>query len=1072
MIALFSWQSAFAYNPTDFVISAKTDNAGSSADDQFIIPINTNYTYKYDVDCNDDGVFEATDQTGSYTCDYAGTSGTYTVVIKPSAVGGSFPQIFFNGTGDKDKIIDVVNWGNIQWASMAHSFEGCSNLRVTASDSPDLSNVLSMRNMFHGASSLTASFNSWDTSNVTDMSWLFRSATNFNGDISGWNTANVTTMSGMFYDAENFNQDISGWNTANVTNMSYMFRGAEDFNSDISGWNTSNVTTMYRMFYMDLNFNQDISGWDTSNVTNMAGMFYRANNFTQDIGGWNTASVTDMSDMFEWASNFNSDLTGWDTSNVTNMSGMFAYASNFNGDISGWDTSSVTTMAQMFFQATNFNQDLTGWDTSHVTTMARMFEGAINFDGDISSWDTSSLLTTYRMFHNATNFNGDISGWNTANVIEMHEMFVNATSFNQNIGGWNTANVTNMRSMFHGATHFNQDISGWNTANVTDMSSMFQDASDFNQDIGGWNTASVTDMHEMFYGASSFNQDISGWNTSSVTDMSDMFHDATYFDQDIGGWDITGVTDMTDMFTGVMLSRAHYDALLNGWAAQGVQNNVTFSGGNSYYCAGESARNNLTDAVASGGRNWTISDNGKNCNNPTLSEFTPVPTPTNDNTPTYTYSYNGDGLGQPLWGGKCHGYGYENKNSVGNGNNGDDFMTMPDGVYDDCTLTVIDSGSGGQATINVTPFTVDAVNEAPVITSDGGGATASVSVNENTTSVTTVVATDADLPANTLTYSITGGDDQAKFSIDSSSGALSFVTAPDFENPTDVDSDNVYIVEVTVTDTPNGTLASLSDSQTISVSVVDVNESSGSGSGGSSGSAGGGGYYIPPHNTGSVGNSSGSSNSNDSENSEENTNSCEVVKYSLKSDFEIPSDWFSDVKSSYNGFDALMSLAHQGVVSGSDDLHYAYLGDSINRAEVSKIISIAREYSVNLGEGCNNHSTVLTDIEPSEWFYGYVKALEDKGIIQGYPDHSFRPGNLINLAETYKVLAISFNLISEEEAVKDAHNRNVEWYIPYAEKVLDVISLPSWIDKDFGHQVTRAEFFYMLDEMMKKVLVS
>jgi serralysin len=73
-----------------------------------------------------------------------------------------------------------------------------------------------------------------------------------------------------------------------------------------------------------------------------------------------------------------------------------------------------------------------------------------------------------------------------------------------------------------------------------------------------------------------------------------------------------------------------------------------------------------------------------------------------------------------------------------------------------------------------------------VITS---GATASVA--ENTTAVMTVTATDADLPAQTLTYSIVGGADAAKFAINSSTGALSFATAPDYEVPTDAGSNNV-----------------------------------------------------------------------------------------------------------------------------------------------------------------------------------------------------------------------------------------------------------------------------------------
>lgn len=103
---------------------------------------------------------------------------------------------------------------------------------------------------------------------------------------------------------------------------------------------------------------------------------------------------------------------------------------------------------------------------------------------------------------------------------------------------------------------------------------------------------------------------------------------------------------------------------------------------------------------------------------------------------------------------------------------------------------------------------------APTITSNGAGSTASVSVAENQTAVTTVVATgDA-----TISYSKTGGADQAKFSINSSTGVLTFASAPDFENPTDANTDNAYIVAVTATN------ATGTDVQTITVTVTNVAE--------------------------------------------------------------------------------------------------------------------------------------------------------------------------------------------------------------------------------------------------------
>ncbi len=112
------------------------------------------------------------------------------------------------------------------------------------------------------------------------------------------------------------------------------------------------------------------------------------------------------------------------------------------------------------------------------------------------------------------------------------------------------------------------------------------------------------------------------------------------------------------------------------------------------------------------------------------------------------------------------------------------------------------------------------VNDAPVITSDGGNATAAVGVAENQAAVTTVTSSDVDggIPA----YTIMGGADAAHFAIDAASGALRFATAPDFEAPSDADLDNIYRLVVGVDD-GNGGVAT----QAIAVAVSGINEAPG-----------------------------------------------------------------------------------------------------------------------------------------------------------------------------------------------------------------------------------------------------
>ncbi|MBW8014641.1 MAG: cadherin repeat domain-containing protein, partial [Planctomycetes bacterium] len=119
---------------------------------------------------------------------------------------------------------------------------------------------------------------------------------------------------------------------------------------------------------------------------------------------------------------------------------------------------------------------------------------------------------------------------------------------------------------------------------------------------------------------------------------------------------------------------------------------------------------------------------------------------------------------------------------------------------------------------DVQTITVTVTNENdndPVITSDGGAATAGVNAAENQTAVTTVTATDAD--GTSPTFSITGGIDQGFFSIDTNTGVLTFDSAPDFETKADDGANNTYIVEVTATDTVN------TDIQTITVTVTNEN---------------------------------------------------------------------------------------------------------------------------------------------------------------------------------------------------------------------------------------------------------
>lgn len=260
----------------EFIMLVKTDNAGTSASDQFTIPT-AGTGYNYDVDWGDGTT--STGVTGSTTHTFPSV-GTYTVKIS-----GAFPRINFSGGGDRLKLLEVQNWGNIVWSSFSTAFFGCSNMDVTATDVPDLSSVTNLDYCFFGNTSLigNSSFSNWDVSNVTNMRALFRGASSFNQNISSWNTINATTFLEMFFDASSFNQDISNWNVSNVTLFTTMFFGASSFNQYIGNWDISSITSMTNVFrnsgMSTANYTDTIVGWANYTITNSAP--YNVNMTTQ-----------------------------------------------------------------------------------------------------------------------------------------------------------------------------------------------------------------------------------------------------------------------------------------------------------------------------------------------------------------------------------------------------------------------------------------------------------------------------------------------------------------------------------------------------------------------------------------------------------------------------------------------------------------------------------------------------------------------------------------------------------------------------------------------------------------------
>jgi hypothetical protein len=361
-------------------IKIDTTNAGLSNSNQFTLPLRSGFTYDFEVDKGEGGVEQiTTDASPIFTFN---TEGVYTIYI--NCRDGQFPTLFFNNSGDRQKVLEVVQWGDFAPTTLDRSWHGCSNLRITAVDAPNLSGCTSMFAVFSGCLSLTGGLANWDVRTITNLGFAFFDCPNYNESLNGWDTALVTTMTHTFYLCRRFSGNVSAWDLSSCTNTSAMFFGCLVFNSNISAWDMSRVTDANRMLTGCSVFNHPIGLWDTSAMRNMSRLLEGCTAFNHDLRTWVTDSATNMSRLFFAASSYNYSISMWNTSSVTNMGDMFYLATSFDQSLGGLDITSVTTFGNNFMfgaglSVTNYDSTLNGWASQAVGIGLYLFAGSSQY---------------------------------------------------------------------------------------------------------------------------------------------------------------------------------------------------------------------------------------------------------------------------------------------------------------------------------------------------------------------------------------------------------------------------------------------------------------------------------------------------------------------------------------------------------------------------------------------------------------------------------------------------------------------------------------------------------------------
>jgi surface protein len=234
-------------NTDAFIIEVKTDNAGTTNDNQFQF---TGAVGDYNVVAkqNDIVVQTFSDLSDEATITFANGAGTYVLEVNAKPTNG-FDRLAYRNGGDKRKLTKLIQWGIVPWPSLDSMFWGCSNISYDYTDIPNLSEGPFIRLAFAGTN-FNQPVNNWDVSNITDMNNAFRLAGNFNQPVNNWDVSNVTDMSNMFWGASSFNQPLDNWDVSSVTSMSNMF-----LQSNLS---VENLTAIYTK-WSQLNLQQNVS---------------------------------------------------------------------------------------------------------------------------------------------------------------------------------------------------------------------------------------------------------------------------------------------------------------------------------------------------------------------------------------------------------------------------------------------------------------------------------------------------------------------------------------------------------------------------------------------------------------------------------------------------------------------------------------------------------------------------------------------------------------------------------------------------------------------------------------------
>lgn len=171
-------------------------------------------------------------------------------------------------------------------------------------------------------------------------------------------------------------------------------------------------------------------------------------------------------------------------------------------------------------------------------------------------------------------------------------------------------------------------------------------------------------------------------------------------------------------------------------------------------------------------------------------------------------------------------------------------------------------------------------------------------------------------------------------------------------------------------------------------------------------------------------------------------------------------DPFVDVPESHESYEVIESLRERNILRGYPDGTFKP-DNRINRAEFVYLITNPLLLDTNEMNECLNEEGVANaetvfypDVDRGAWYAKAVCHATRKGLIKGYPDGKFRPGEYINFVEAAKIISSAMALQTKEEPGE-------KWFTPYVDALSAENAIPANITT-YGQMLTRVEMAEML----------